>query len=236
MKHTTPHIVTAYEEAIRKLRSSVVEMAGAAETQLDGALSCLTHRDPELAGQVVRGDDRLDRVEQGIEAHAMRLLVLRQPVADDLREVMAALKIAHNLERVGDYAANIAKRSAALGGLPDLGVAAALPELGRMVRERLSAVVDAYVEADAEAALDVWRRDAEVDALYTSLCGDIVRAAGENAELFATHMHLLFMAKNLERIGDHATNIAEVVHFLATGRPLAEERPKADRTSEAVKI
>ncbi|HYD66778.1 phosphate signaling complex protein PhoU [Azospirillum sp.] len=241
MKHTTPHIVTAYEEAIRKLRSSVVEMAGAAETQLDGALSCLTHRDPELAGEVIRGDHRLDREEQGIEAHAMRLLVLRQPVADDLREVMAALKIAHNLERVGDYAANIAKRSAALVSLPDLGVgelgvAAALPELGRMVRERLSAVVDAYVEADAEAALDVWRRDAEVDALYTSLCGDIVRAAGENADLFATHMHLLFMAKNLERIGDHATNIAEVVHFLATGRPLAEERPKADRTSETATI
>ncbi|HEY0835095.1 MAG TPA: phosphate signaling complex protein PhoU [Azospirillum sp.] len=236
MKHTTPHIVTAYEDAIRKLRSSVVEMAGAAETQLDGALSCLAHRDPELAGEVVRGDGRLDRVEQGIEAHAMRLLVLRQPVADDLREVMAALKIANNLERVGDYAANIAKRSAALGGLPDLGVAAALPELGRMVRERLSAVVDAYVEADDEAALDVWRRDEEVDALYTSLCGDIVRAAGQNADLFATHMHLLFMAKNLERIGDHATNIAEVVYFLATGRPLAEERPKADRTSETVKI
>jgi len=236
MKHTTPHIVTAYEEAIRKLRSSVVEMAGAAETQLDGALSCLTHRDPELAGEVIRGDHRLDREEQGIEAHAMRLLVLRQPVADDLREVMAALKIAHNLERVGDYAANIAKRSAALVSLPDLGVAAALPELGRMVRERLSAVVDAYVEADAEAALDVWRRDAEVDALYTSLCGDIVRAAGGNADLFATHMHLLFMAKNLERIGDHATNIAEVVHFLATGRPLAEERPKADRTSETAAI
>jgi phosphate transport system protein len=231
MKHTTPHIVTAYEEAIRKLRSSVVEMAGAAETQLDGALSCLTHRDPELAGQVVRGDDRLDRVEQGIEAHAMRLLVLRQPVADDLREVMAALKTAGNLERVGDHAANIAKRSSALRGLPDTPALAGLPALGRLVRERLGTVIDAYVEGDAERALQVWRNDDEVDALHSSVVQAVTQAAAEAPERFQAHMHLLFIAKGLERVGDHATNIAEDVHFVVTGQPRSENRPKADLTS-----
>ncbi len=231
MKPSNRHIVTAYEEALKKLRSSVVEMAGAAETQMDGALACLVQRDPALAGEVVRGDGRLDREEQEIEAACMRLLVLRQPVADDLREVMAALKMANNLERVGDYAANIAKRSAALRDLPETPALAALPKLGRLVRERLGTAIDAYVEGDAQQALQVWRNDDEVDALYSSLVQEVMQSAGAAPERFAGHMHLLFMAKNLERIGDHATNIAEIVHFVVTGRPLADQRPKADEAS-----
>ncbi len=231
MKQSNRHIVTAYEEALKKLRSSVVEMAGAAETQMDGALACLVQRDPALAGEVVRGDGRLDREEQEIEAACMRLLVLRQPVADDLREVMAALKMAGNLERVGDYAANIAKRSAALRDLPETPALAALPKLGRLVRERLGTAIDAYVEGDAQQALQVWRNDDEVDALYSSLVQEIMQSAGAAPGRFAGHMHLLFMAKNLERIGDHATNIAEIVHFVVTGQPLADQRPKADEAS-----
>lgn len=231
MKSSPRHIVTAYEEALKKLRSGVVEMAGVAETQMDGALACLVQRDPDLAAQVVRGDGRLDREEQEIEADCMRLLVLRQPVADDLREVMAALKMAGNLERVGDYAANIAKRSVALRSLPDTPALAAMPKLGRLVRARLGAVIDAYVESDAEQALQVWRNDDEVDALYTSVCQEVMRSAGESPEHFAGLMHLLFIAKALERIGDHATNIAEIVYFVATGQPLAQQRPKADEAS-----
>ncbi|WP_029007254.1 phosphate signaling complex protein PhoU [Azospirillum halopraeferens] len=233
MKTTPPHIVSSYEEALKKLRSSVVEMAGAAESQLDRALSALTQRDPTLASEVIRDDGRLDRGEQQIESDCMRLLVLRQPVADDLRQVIAALKIAGNLERVGDYAANIAKRATAMTDLPDSAALAALPELGRQVRERLTTVIDAYVEGDADLALDVWRRDEEVDALYTSLCEGITRDAAARPELFTMHMHLLFIAKGLERVGDHATNIAEVVHFVVTGQPLSEARPKADLTSVA---
>jgi len=233
MKPPHRHIVTAYEDALKKLRSSVVEMAGAAETQMDGALACLVQRDPDLAGQVVRGDGRLDREEQEIEAASMRLLVLRQPVADDLREVMAALKMAGNLERIGDHAANIAKRSAALRDLPDSPVLAALPKLGRLVRERLGTAIDAYVEGDPERALQVWRNDDEVDALHSSLVQEATRAAAQAPEHFPGHMHLLFIAKGLERIGDHATNIAEIVHFLVTGQPLADERPKADDASAA---
>ncbi|WP_448188883.1 phosphate signaling complex protein PhoU [Azospirillum sp. sgz301742] len=231
MKTSHRHIVTAYEDALKKLRSSVVEMAGAAETQMDGALACLVQRDPALAGEVVRGDGRLDREEQEIEAAAMRLLVLRQPVADDLRDVIAALKMAGNLERVGDYAANIAKRSAALREVPETAALAALPALGRLVRERLGAVIDAYIEGNAEQALQVWRNDDEVDALYSSLCQDITRSAEAAPEHFTGHMHLLFIAKGLERIGDHATNIAEIVHFVVTGQPLADPRPKADEAS-----
>lgn len=234
MKPSNRHIVTAYEEALKKLRSSVVEMAGAAETQMDGALACLVQRDPALAGEVVRGDGRLDREEQEIEAACMRLLVLRQPVADDLREVMAALKMANNLERVGDYAANIAKRSAALRDLPETPALAALPKLGRLVRERLGTAIDAYVEGDAQQALQVWRNDDEVDALYSSLVQEVMQSAGAAPERFAGHMHLLFMAKNLERIGDHATNIAEVVYFVSTGQTLLDERPKADHSYDPV--
>ncbi|HYG88834.1 MAG TPA: phosphate signaling complex protein PhoU [Azospirillum sp.] len=231
MKNSHRHIVTAYEEALKKLRSGVVEMAGVAETQMDGALACLIQRDPGLAGDVVRGDGRLDREEQEIEAASMRLLVLRQPVAEDLREVMAALKMAGNLERIGDYAANIAKRSAALRGLPDSPALTALPKLGRLARERLGAAIDAYVEGDAERALQVWRNDDEVDALYTSVCQEVMLSAATAPEHFAGHMHMLFIAKGLERIGDHATNIAEIVYFVVTGQPLADQRPKADEAS-----
>ena len=233
MKTPSRHIVTAYEEALKKLRSGVVEMAGAAETQVDGALTCLVQRDPALAGAVVRGDGRLDREQREIEAASMRLLVLRQPVADDLREVMAALKMAGSLERIGDHAANIAKRSSALRGLPDTPALAGLPALGRLVRERLGTVIDAYVENDAERALQVWRNDDEVDALHSSVVQAVTRAAAEAPDRFQAHMHLLFIAKGLERIGDHATNIAETVHFLATGQPLSDERPKADEASGA---
>ena len=233
MKPSNRHIVTAYEGALKKLRSSVVEMAGAAETQMDGALACLVQRDPALAGEVIQGDGRLDREEHEIEAACMRLLVLRQPVANDLREVMAALKMANNLERIGDYAANIAKRSAALRELPESPALAALPKLGRLVRERLGAVIDAYVEGDAAQALQVWRNDDEVDALYSSLCQEVNQSAVTAPERFTAHVHLLFIAKGLERIGDHATNIAELVHFVVTGDALSDERPKADEASGA---
>lgn len=232
MKSPSPHIVSAFEDALKRLKSAIVQMAGAAETQLDQALSCLTQRNPELAREIVRSDARLDSFEQEIEAHCMRLLVLRQPVADDLRQVIAALKIAGNLERIGDHAANTAKRAGAVVAFPGSAPLAGLPNLGRLVRERLSSVIDAYVDTDGAAALRIWRTDDEVDALYTSLCVEIERSAVASPDQFAAHMHLMMVAKNLERIGDHATNIAEVVHYLSTGQPLLEERPKADRSCD----
>ena len=230
MRNPAPHIVTAFEDAMKRLKASIVQMAGAAEAQIDQALACLAQRNPDLAREIVESDARLDSYEHEIEAHCMRMLVLRQPVADDLREVIAALKISGNLERVGDHAANTARRAAAVASFPDTAPIASVPTLGRLVRERLTTVIDAYVDGDVEAALRVWRSDDEVDELYTSLYEGIVRSAQASPETFEAHMHLLFIAKSLERIGDHATNIAEVVHFVATGRPLLDERPKADRS------
>ncbi|MCG5241784.1 phosphate signaling complex protein PhoU [Azospirillum doebereinerae] len=232
MKTSAPHIVSAFEDALKRLKSAIVQMAGAAETQLDQALTCLTQRNPELAREIVLSDARLDSFEHEIEAHCMRLLVLRQPVADDLREVIAALKIAGSLERIGDHAANSAKRAAAVGIFPDSAPLAGLPKLGRLVRERLTSVIDAYVDTDSEAALRIWRTDDEVDALYTSIAAEIERSAAATPDQFAAHMHLMMIAKNLERIGDHATNIAEVVYFVSTGQPLLDERPKADRSCD----
>ncbi|WP_207462605.1 phosphate signaling complex protein PhoU [Azospirillum sp. SYSU D00513] len=230
MKNTPPHIVTAYEDALKRLKSGIVQMAGAAETQIDQTLACLTQRNPDLAREIVDADLHLDSFEHEIEASCMRMLVLRQPVADDLREVIGALKIAGNLERVGDHAKNTARRSVELVEGPDGPPIGSLPALGRLVRERLTAVIDAYVDRDVEAALRIWRSDQEVDELYTSLCQGITESGRRSGEQFTQHMHLLFIAKSLERIGDHATNIAEVVHYVSTGRPLLEERPQsADR-------
>ncbi|WP_448203186.1 phosphate signaling complex protein PhoU [Azospirillum sp. sgz302134] len=234
MKNPAPHIVTAFEDAMKRLKSSIVQMAGAAETQIDQALECLTRRDPELARSIVASDARLDGYEHEIEANCMRMLVLRQPVADDLREVIAALKIAGNLERVGDHAANTARRAAAIAEFPDSSATHSLPNLGRLVRQRLTTAVDAYVDGDVEMALSVWRSDDEVDELYTSLCEGITSSATRAPDLFTPNMHLMFIAKSLERIGDHATNIAEIVHFVSTGRPLLEERPKADRSRGSI--
>lgn len=230
MKTSAPHIVSAFEDALKRLKSAIVQMAGAAETQIDQALTCLAQRNPELAREIVESDARLDSFEHDIEAHCMRLLALRQPVADDLREVVAALKIAGSLERIGDHAANTAKRAVALFSLTGAGSPSGLPQLGRLVRERLGDVVDAYVDGDSEAALRIWRTDDEVDALYTSLVAEVERSAAAAPHQFTVHMHLMMIAKNLERIGDHATNIAEVVYFASTGRPLLEERPKADHS------
>ncbi|MFD1627977.1 phosphate signaling complex protein PhoU [Azospirillum griseum] len=232
MSNSAPHIVSAFEDALKRLKSAIVQMAGAAETQLDQALSCLTHRNPELALEVVRSDAQLDSFEHEIEAHCMRLLALRQPVADDLREVVSALKIAANLERIGDHTANSAKRAAAIEVFPESAPLLGLPNLGRLVRQRLTAVIDAYVDTDAEAALRIWNTDDEVDALYTSLCAEIERSASTAPGQFTAHMHLMMIAKNLERIGDHATNIAEVVYYVSTGKPLLDERPKADRSCD----
>lgn len=233
MRNPAPHIVSAFEDAMKRLKSGIVQMAGAAETQIDEALACIAQRNPDLARAIVESDARLDSFEHEIEANCMRMLVLRQPVADDLREVIGALKIAGNLERVGDHAANSARRAAAIAGYPETSATHALPNLGRLVRQRLTTAIDAYVDNDVEMAMGVWRSDDEVDELYTSICEGITRAAEDEPGLFTPNMHLLFIAKSLERIGDHATNIAEVVHFVSTGRPLLEERPKADRSRDA---
>ncbi len=231
---TTDHIVKSYDQELEALRGAIVQMGGIAESQLQVAIQCVMKRDSHLAGQVVQGDERLDEYEVQIDADVVRMLALRQPMASDLREIVSALKIAADLERMGDYAANVAKRAIALSQVPPVKPVAGIPRMGRMVLEIIKDVLDAYTERDLDKALAAWHRDEEVDDLYTSLFRETLTYMMEDPRNITPCTHLLFTAKNIERIGDHATNIAENIHFLIEGRPITDARPKGDSTSFAV--
>ena len=164
----------------------------------------------------------------------MQILALRQPMANDLRVVISALKISSDIERIGDYGANIAKRALALNQLPPVQPAATIPRMGKLVLGNIKLVLDAYMERDADKALDVWNADEEVDEMYTSLFRELLTYMMEDPRNITPCTHLMFIAKNVERIGDHATNIAEVVHFLVTGETIEAARPKGDTSSFAV--
>jgi len=227
------HIVKSFAEDLRKLSNLLTQMGGVAEAQVEAATQAVARRDLTLASRVMQTDARLDRYEREIDAEVIRLLALRQPMAQDLREIVAALKIASDLERIGDYAANIAKRSVVISQSPVVRPAAAIPRMGRMVQEILKETLDAYIERDVEQAIDAWRRDEELDDLYTSLFREVLTYMMEDARNITPCTHLLFVAKNLERIGDHATNIAETIHFQVLGEPLTVQRPKGDLSSFA---
>jgi phosphate transport system protein len=228
------HIVKSYDQELRRLDSIVTEMGGMAESQLTSALDALAKRDSDLATQVIEADGRMDELEREVESLVLRLLALRQPMAVDLRQIFAALKISTDLERIGDYATNVAKRSIALDQIPPVKPVYALPRMGRLGSAMIKDIIDAYVERDAEKAIEVWLRDEELDEMYTSLFRELLTYMIEDPRNIGACTHLLFMAKNLERIGDHTTNIAETLYFLVHGTPLTEVRPKRDRTSLGV--
>jgi phosphate transport system protein len=231
---TTEHTVKSFDAQLRELSGRIVQMGGLAEAQLAMALDALARRDGEAAALVVKHDRRIDDLEQEVDDAAVRLLALRQPMASDLREVLAALKMSSDLERIGDYSANVAKRVQALTQAPPMEPARSVPRMGRLVQQGIKDVLDAYVERDVERARDMWERDAEVDEMYTSIFRELLTYMMEDPRNISPCTHLLFIAKNIERIGDHATNIAEMVHFLITGEPLRDGRPKGDRSSFAV--
>ena len=228
------HIVKSYDEELERLKQIIVEMGGMAESQLADAIDAVTKRDSELAAQVIQADDKVDQLERDLDNLAVRLLALRQPMARDLREVVAALKIASDLERICDYAANVAKRSIALAQSPPIQPAHALPRMAQLALLLVKDVIDAYVERDADKALAVWRGDEELDEMYSSLFREFLTYMMEDPRNIGACTHLLFMAKNIERIGDHATNIAENLYYLVHGTPLTEERPKGDNSTYAV--
>jgi len=225
------HIVKSYDEELERLKQIIVEMGGMAESQLADAIDAVTKRDSELAAQVIQADDKVDQLERDLDNLAVRLLALRQPMARDLREVVAALKIASDLERICDYAANVAKRSIALAQSPPIQPAHALPRMAQLALLLVKDVIDAYVERDPDKALDVWNRDEELDEMYSSLFREFLTYMMEDPRNIGVYTHLLFMAKNIERIGDHATNIAEDLYYLVYGRPLDQVRPKGDKSS-----
>ncbi|MFN3856975.1 MAG: phosphate signaling complex protein PhoU [Caulobacter sp.] len=226
------HIVTSYEEELNHLTAEVARMGGLAEAQVCDCIQAFARRDVALAAQVAERDKRLDGLELEIERAAIRLIALRQPMAVDLRRTVAAMKIATNLERCGDLAKNIAKRSLVLAESDPAGpVTRSIERMGKLVAARLKDVLDAYTGGDLEAAIAVWSRDDEVDEHYESLFRELLTYMMGDPRTIAPGAHLLFVAKNLERIGDHATNIAEIVHYEITGDELTEQRPKIETTT-----
>ncbi len=226
------HIVTSYEEELALLDKKIAHMGGLAEHNLGQAFDALERRDPRQAELVVKSDKAIDQFERDIEALVISMIARRQPMANDLRHVMVALRIAADLERIGDLAKNIAKRALAIAH--ESHPKPLMTGLGHMVElalKQLKAVLDAYSERDAEKALAVWRDDAQIDAMYNSLFRELLTYMMEDPRNIGISTHLLFGAKNVERVGDHTTNIAETVHYLVRGTNVADDRPKSDQTS-----
>jgi phosphate transport system protein len=224
----TGHTVKAFDEDLGQLRALISEMGGRAEAAITGALEALINRDLDSAAKIVENDRKIDELEAEIERQVVRLIALRAPLADDLREVLAALKIAGVVERMGDYAKNIAKRVALLQDARGIDALSVLPAMGKVAAEMVRNVLDAFVLRDAEAAIAVAARDKAVDDFYNSLYRTLLTYMMENPHNITASTHMLFIAKNIERIGDHATNVAEMVYFAATGRQMAERAKGED--------
>jgi phosphate transport system protein len=228
------HIVSSFDEELDGLRSAISRMGGLVEAQLSNAIQAIAKRDDALATRCVEADKEIDDLEDQIEALTLRMLALRQPVAHDLRQILSALKTSHDLERMGDYATNVAKRASALSQLPEVGPINGIARMGRLTHRIITDVLDAYTERDVDRAMVAWERDEEIDQMYTSLFRELLTYMMEDPRNITACAHLLFVAKNIERIGDHATNIAETVYFEETGRRLQGNRPKGDNSSFAV--
>jgi len=227
----TVHIVKSFDEELNRMTGEIAQMGGFVEEQIMASVNALVRRDSDKAQEVIAKDKRIDALEDEVEQMALRLLALRQPLAADLRLVTTAVKIAADLERMGDYAANVAKRALALNKLDPVRPLNSVPRIAELVQGMVKDVLDAFVERDVEKALAVWRRDEDVDAYYNSLFRELLTYMMEDPHHITPCIHMLFIAKNLERIGDHATNIAEQVNFLVRGKPVEEARPKGDLTA-----
>ncbi|QWF18807.1 phosphate signaling complex protein PhoU [Lysobacter capsici] len=224
------HIVKSYDDEQRRLLDETLRMGEMAASQLEAALDVVQRRDDKAAERIIANDEAIDALEQEI-SHDVMKLALRGPMARDLREILAAIRIASDIERVGDYAANVAKRSTALNLSPPLPHVAGLHALGTLAVKQLRDVLTAYRDNDIELAQKVRARDAEIDTAYTGLFRELLTYMMEDARSITACTHLLFMAKNIERIGDHATNISENVWFLVKGEELLPPREKRDDTN-----
>lgn len=228
------HIVSAYDQELKSLTGRIAEMGGLAENIVADSITALMRLDTELSQQIIQSDRRLDQLQQQIEEQAVLLIARRQPVAMDLREIVSALRTCNELERVGDLAKNIAKRVIAVGGqFHSKQLALGVEHMAELALVQLKTVLDAYMQRDIETAAQVRERDDEVDTLYTSLFRELLTYMMEDPRNISFCAHLLFCAKNIERIGDHATNIAENVHYMVTGVQLADDRPRTDELALA---
>ncbi len=225
------HILKSFDDELTQLNTSIARMGQLSQTQLAGAIDSLLLRDSTVAAHVVKSDLEVDELERDVDARAIRVLALRQPIARDLRQVLASLRIAIEFERICDFAANIAKRAIALDAhSPDEWINE-LAELGQLALKLLADVVVAFRERDSEKALDVWAHDEQLDDVYTGIYRRLIDFMKAEPQRVPIGAHLLFIAKNIERIGDHATNVAESVYYLVTGETLTGPRPKGDKSS-----
>tara|TARA_R110002110_G_scaffold415612_6_gene652042 strand:- start:62819 stop:63529 length:711 start_codon:yes stop_codon:yes gene_type:complete len=230
----TEHIVTSFDEELSRLSDLLSRMGGLAESQLENAIEALQKRDSALAENTVESDRRIDEMHMEVDEMAIRLLALRQPMAGDLRHIVTALKVAPIVERIGDYSKNVAKRTIALNQMPPVKPLFTIPRMGRLVREMTKDVLDAFSNKDVAMAREVWARDKEVDDMYDSLFRELLTYMMEDPRNITACTHLLFVARNIERIGDLATNIAELIYYQVEGVAFDEDRPKADEASITV--
>jgi phosphate transport system protein len=229
---STSHIVTSFDEELNGLAQRIAEMGGLSEQAVSDSIAALVDRNIAKAQTVIAGDQRIDELQKQVEEHAVLMIARRQPMARDLREIMAAIHIANDLERVGDLAKNTAKRVIAIeSNFGSQRLVAGVEHMAELSLNQLKEVLDAFASRDLDAARSVWERDNEIDAMYTSLFRELLTYMMEDPRNITFCTHLLFCAKNIERIGDHTTNIAETLHYLITGKPLTEERPKQDDSS-----
>ena len=219
---TQGHTLKAFDDDLERLRALITEMGGRAEHAIIEAMRCLSERDLDGAQQVIADDKKIDLLEAETERLVIQIIALRAPMAGDLRDVVAALKISGVVERIGDYAKNIAKRVALLEGAGKIEPLSLLPEMARIASAMVHDVLNAFVQRDADAAVRVCERDRAVDDFYDSIFRTLLTHMMENPHYIGQSAHLLFVAKNLERVGDHATNIAEMVYYAATGRQMAD--------------
>lgn len=226
------HIVKSFDNELERINGEITRMGEMALGQIEAAVDVLQRRDSKAAERVTINDDAIDDLERTISNDVLRVLALRQPMARDLREVYAALRIAADIERIGDYASNVAKRSMVLNQSAPVAPARGLPALAKIATSLLAEALSAYRDRDADRAAAMRDRDAELDAAYTGLFRELLTYMAEDPKQITPCTHLLFMAKNIERIGDHATNIAENTWFLVHGEEMSGSREKADKTSE----
>ena len=232
---TKDHIVKDFNEELSQLDNLLAEMGGLCEAQLSKAMEAMVKRDVDLASAVIEGDRRIDDLEKQVDSLAINLIALRQPMAADLRMIIASLKVANNLERVGDYAKNIGKRTIALSKAPVISnTANSIQRMSTMVEGMIKNALDALINRDSQRAKDVRISDQEVDQMHSSLFKELLTFMAEDPESISTCTHLLFVAKNLERVGDHVTSVAEQIVFIVEGEILDDERPKKDKTSSTV--
>jgi phosphate transport system protein len=234
MSETPQHVVKSYDQELKRLRSMITQMGGIVETQVALAAEAIMHRDAAAATRAVEEDPKVDALEREVETFVIRLLALRQPVAGDLRQIVAALKITGDIERIGDYAANLAKRSIVLAEFSLPYSLAGLAHMAQLVQQQLKSVIDAFGDNDADKAMEVWRSDQVVDDIYNAIFRELITYMMEDPRNITPCTHLLFIAKNLERIGDHATNVAETVYYAVRGESLPGSRPKGDTSAYTV--